>query len=237
MQGLFYDAPLIGVMELLHVSRQTGLLVADAEIPFNVSFVQGEVVDGGILDWLGLDAIYASPLLPEQGSFSFSVQEMQGVPLAAYDKITADWARYSDEWSQLCQVIGSPSAVFTGDLPLFDTPEGKSVRVVARSTHMPLFEVAERVAEGVENGKLTRLDTYAWFALRLKHQVGSGRGGRVAAALDGERTLGELVAQGYSAAELRAYMLDEIKFGLRFPGTGWVLRDLLWERQFQEQNK
>ena len=62
MQGLFVDAPLIGVLELLHVSRKTGVLTADAGMPFSLSFQEGQVSGGGIIDWQGLDAIYACPL-------------------------------------------------------------------------------------------------------------------------------------------------------------------------------
>lgn len=232
MQGLFFDAPLIGVLELLHVSQKTGVLNADAELPFSLSFRQGQIVEAGILDWRGLDALYACPLLSDQGSFSFSVRDSGGEMLAPYGKITADWARYSDDWSQLCGVIGSPSTVFQGDLPLFDLPGGRSAREVAASARLPLFEVAQRVAEGVRSGRLTPTGRFGWYGLRLRHQLGSGRGGRVAAALDRERDLGELTSQGFRPAELRDYLLGEIRAGLRFEGCGWVVRDVTWERQY-----
>ena len=237
MQGLFYDAPLIGVLELLHVSRKTGVLTADADLPFSLSFVDGEMTTGGILDWQGLDAIYACPLLPEQGSFSFAVQPGAGEMLAPYGKITADWARYSDDWSQICSFVGSPSALFRGTLPLFDTPEGRSIRAAARTAQLPLFEVAEKVVAALRAEKVVKVDRFSWYSLRLKHQLGSGRGGRVAAALDGERNMGELVEAGYSPSELRDYLIDEVRAGLRFQGCGWVLRDLLWEREFIERRR
>jgi Domain of unknown function (DUF4388) len=237
MQGLFFDAPLIGVLELIHVSRKTGVLVADAGLPFALSFKQGEVVSGGIIDWQGLDAIYTCPLLPDQGSFSFTVQPVEGEVLATYGKITADWARYSDDWRQICGLVGSPSILFRGDLPLFDGPEGSSIRAAAKSSQLPLFEVAERVVAGVKGGRLTALDRYSWYALRLKHQLGSGRGGRVAAALDGERSMGDLVDAGVPLSDLRDYLISEIRSGLRFPGCGWVIRDVLWEREFLEGRK
>ncbi|WP_424949536.1 DUF4388 domain-containing protein [Deinococcus sp.] len=237
MQGLFFDAPLIGVLELVHVSRKTGVLTADAGLPFTLSFQEGEVVMGGIIDWQGLDAIYACPLLPDQGSFSFTVQAVDGEALAPYGKITADWARYSDDWSQICAVVGSPSAMFRGNLPLFDSAEGRSIRAAARSAQLPLFEVAERVLAGVKAGRLSPVERYSWYSLRHKHQLGSGRGGRVAASLDGERNMGELVEDGFSVSELRDYLISEIRSGLRFSGCGWVLRDLLWEREFLEGRK
>ena len=159
MQGLFVDAPLIGVLELLHVSRKTGVLTADAGMPFSLSFQGGQVSGGGILDWQGLDAIYACPLLPGEGSFSFTVQAVEGEMLAPYGKITADWARYSDDWQQICAVVGSPSALVRGNLPLFDSDEGRSIRAASRSAQLPLFEVAERVLGGVRSGRLTPLDS------------------------------------------------------------------------------
>ncbi len=234
MQGLFFDAPLIGVLELLHVSRKTGVLTADAGMPFSLSFHEGQVSSGGILDWQGLDAIYACPLLPDRGSFSFAAQAVEGEMLAPYGKITADWARYSDDWQQICAVVGSPSALFRGNLPLFDSDEGRSIRAASRSAQLPLFEVAERVLGGVRSGRLTPLGRFSWYSLRLRHQPGSGRGGRVAGVLDGERNMGELVEAGLPANELRDYLISEIRAGLRFPGCGWVLRDLLWEREFLE---
>ena len=214
MQGLFVDAPLIGVLELLHVSRKTGVLTADAGMPFSLSFQEGQVSGGGILDWQGLDAIYACPLLPGEGSFSFTVQAVEGEMLAPYGKITADWARYSDDWQQICVVVGSPSALFRGNLPL--------------------FEVAERVLSGVRSGRLTPVGRFSWYSLRLRHQLGSGRGGRIAGVLDGERNMGELALAGFPVSELRDYLISEIRAGLRFPGCGWVLRDVLWEREFLE---
>ncbi len=75
------------------------------------------------------------------------------------------------------------------------------------------------------------MDRSAWYALKLRHQLGSGRGGRVAAALNGEKTMGDLLAEGFTVAELRDYLIFEIRAGLRFPGCGWVLRDLVWEKQ------
>ncbi len=234
MQGLFFDAPLIGVLELLHVSRKTGVLTADAGLPFSLSFLEGEVVTGGIIDWQGLDAIYACPLLPDQGSFSFAAQSVTGEGLASYGKVTADWARYSDDWSQICAVVGSPSAMFRGDLPLFDGAEGRSIRAASRSSQLPLFDVAERVLAGVKARRLEPVNRFSWYSLKHKHQLGSGRGGRVAAALDGERNMGELVEAGFPVSELRDYLIAEIRAGLRFTGCGWVLRDLLWEREFME---
>ena len=52
--------------------------------------------------------------------------------------------------------------------------------------------------------------------------------------LDGERNMGELALAGFPVSELRDYLISEIRAGLRFPGCGWVLRDVLWEREFLE---
>ncbi|MDL2345098.1 GTPase-activating protein, partial [Deinococcus sp. MIMF12] len=86
-------------------------------------------------------------------------------------------------------------------------------------------------AAAAERGQLSPTGRYAWFSLRLL--AGTRRTGTsaIADALDGERTLGELLALGHSVEDLRAYLLAEVRAGLRFPGTGWVLRDLIWEGQ------
>ncbi|CAM3369646.1 hypothetical protein DESA109040_09885 [Deinococcus saxicola] len=31
---------------------------------------------------------------------------------------------------------------------------------------------------------------------------------------------------------MRDYLLGELRLGLRFPGSGWVLRDLVWEQKY-----
>ncbi len=227
IQGLFSDVPLIGVLSLLHETGQTGVLDVDAEVPFTVAFSGGEVVEGGILDWTGLDAIHASPMLPERGSFSYANRNVTGRAIAPFEQFTTDWARISDEWQQIGAVLGSPSVVLSGPLPLFDQDKGRSVRAAARDAELPLFEVASRAADAVMQGKLRPTGRYAWFGLRLNHR--GQRRTPLARALDGNVNLGEVVERGFSAEEVRSYLLSEVQLGLRFSGSGWVLRDLVWE--------
>ncbi|WP_216317637.1 DUF4388 domain-containing protein [Deinococcus aestuarii] len=230
MQGLLSDLPLLGVLELINATRQTGVLDVQTGVPYTVAFVGGEIVGGGILDWLGVDAIQASPLLPVEGTFEFTPRGVTGSPLSPYGHFAADWARASDEWEQVCAVIGSPSRVFRGALPPLIGPAGRSVRDAAEGTGRPLFEVAQRVAAGVRGGRVEPTGEFAWSALRLQGGRPEGHS-PVAAALDGRRNLGELVAGGFDVREVRGYLLTQIRAGLRFPGSGWVLRDLIWEQQ------
>ncbi|WP_102125459.1 DUF4388 domain-containing protein [Deinococcus planocerae] len=230
MQGLLSDLPLMGVLELVNATRQTGVLDVQSEVPYTVAFVGGEIVGGGILDWLGVDAIQSSPLLPVEGTFEFTPRGVTGSPLSPYGHFAADWARASDEWEQVCAVIGSPSRVFRGVLPPYIGPAGRSVRDAAEGTGRPLFETAQRVAAGVREGRVEPTGDFAWSSLRLQAGRADGRS-PVAAALDGRRNLGELVAGGFDVREVRGYLLTQIRAGLRFPGSGWVLRDLIWEQQ------
>lgn len=227
MRGVLPDIPLIGVLELLHFSRKTGVLNVEAELPYTLAFMGGEIVEGGILDWLGLDAVYCSPLVPGAGRFVFQSRDVTGLPLSGFNMLSADWARFSDEWERLCAVIASPSRVLEGSVPYFE--EGRSVRSVARASNLPLFQVAETAAEGVRAGKLRLVERFAWFGLRLRRPNPRTELERL---LDGERSFGDLIAAGVGVPELRAYLLSELRAGLRFPGSGWVLRDLVWEEKY-----
>ncbi|WP_034384206.1 DUF4388 domain-containing protein [Deinococcus sp. YIM 77859] len=230
MQGLLSDLPLMGILELVNGTRQTGVLDVQAEVPYTVAFLDGEIVGGGILDWLGMDALHASPLLPQSGTFEFRPSAVTGSPLAPYDHFLTEWARVSDEWPQVCAAIGSPSRVFRGDLPLFDVPEGRSARAAARQAAAPLFEVAQALAEAFRQGRAEPTGRFAWHALRLRSGTTRVASSPVAQALDGERSLGEVIAGGLAEADVRAHLLAELQAGLRFPGSGWVLRDLVWEQ-------
>ncbi|GAA5512153.1 hypothetical protein Dcar01_00867 [Deinococcus carri] len=237
MQGLLSDLPLMGILELVNTTRQTGVLDVKADVPYTVAFVGGEIVGGGILDWLGVDAIQASPMLPREGSFEFRPSTVTGSPLAPYGHFTTDWARASDEWEQLCALIGSPSRVFRGQVPLFDSEEGRSVRAAARQAELPLFEVAQVLANAVRQGQVEPTGRYAWHTLRLRSGTTRSTPSPVAAALNGERNLGEVIASGLDEWTVRDYLLSEIRAGLRFPGSGWVLRDLIWEQKHLRRNE
>jgi len=233
MHGLLSDLPLMGIMELVNTTQQTGVLEVKAEVPFSVAFLGGEIVGGGILDWLGLDAIHASPLLPTEGDFEFRVSSVTGKSLGPYEHFTTDWARASDEWDQICAVIGSPSRVYRAEVPLFDVPEGRSVRAATREAERPLFEVAQMLTDAVRAGRAEATGRFAWHNLRLRSGTSpSASSSPVAAALDGENNLGEVIASGLAESQVRAHIIHEIRSGLRFPGSGWVLRDLVWEQKY-----
>ncbi|WP_371810150.1 DUF4388 domain-containing protein [Deinococcus sp. JMULE3] len=231
MQGLLSDVPLMGVLELIHTTRQTGVLDVQSDVPFTVAFMQGEVISGGILDWMGAEAIHASPILAESGTFRFEPRSVTGTPLAPYGHFSTDWARISDEWDQVCAVIGSPSQVFQGRVPLFDEPGGRSIRAVARDVEIPLFDVAQTVVQAVRDGKLTPTGRFEWSRLKLQPAGQRAALHPVARLLDGDRTLADAVESGTSVTDVREYLLGELRLGLRFSGSGWVMRDLVWEHR------
>ncbi len=232
MQGLLSNLPLLGILELIHTTRQTGVLDVQAEVPYTVTFVGGEIISGGILDWMGLDALYASPLLPESGTFDFTQRPVTGQPLGPYEHLSTDWARVSDEWEKVCEIIGSPSHCFHGDLFPFGTQGGFSVRGAARELDLPVFQTAQLVVGALKQGRVLPVDRYEWYRLRLQPAGQRARVHPVARHLNGKRTLGEAVHAGLPQCDVRDYLLGELRLGLRFPGSGWVLRDLVWEQRY-----
>ncbi len=246
MQGDLADLPLIGVLELIHFSRKSGVLDVNAPVPFTLSFSGGEVVAGGVLDWEGLDAIYTLPPTPERGRFAFSPESASDgadvqLPLKPFARLVGDWAHLADEWRRVRGVIGSPSRVLRPPTSSDQTgpyAHGRSVRAVARASGEPLFDVAKQAAEAAAAGRLELSDRYAWHALRLRHPRSHGPeqapGGSLERLLDGQLNLGELIDEGHPAEQLRAFLLRELRAGLRFPGAGWVLRDLAWEEEARE---
>lgn len=233
MQGLLNDLPLLGVLELIHGTRQSGVLELQAAVPATVAFAGGEIVSCGILDWLGEEALHATPLSPTSGSFAFTSRRITGQPLGPFTRVTTDWARANDEWTRICSVIGSPSQSFRGALPGFDGPDGQSVRSAARLVNAPLLQVAQVVERAVLSGTIQPIDRREWFRLQLNPAGPEATLSPVERHLRGDRTLGEAVQAGLNVAELRTYLLSEFRLGLRFPGSGWILRDLVWEQQFR----
>ena len=235
MRGLLSDLPLLGLLELVHESRQTGVLSVGGDLPYTVTFSQGEVVAGGVLDWLGLEALHTCPLSPPRGDFEFESRTIAGRPLQAYGPLLSEWARVSDEWERVCRSVGSPSRVFRGELPLFAQGEGRSVRAAARRSDRPLIDVAAEVAQAMQTGQLEATDQYAWFALVLRPSPAHGKH-PISAFLDGQRNLGDIAHHsGLGVGEVRRYLLGAIRRGLRFSGSGWVMRDLVWEEQSSSQ--
>lgn len=232
MQGLLSDLPLLGVLELIHTSRQTGVLEVGGEVPFTVAFNHGEIVAGGILDWLGTEALQSCPMSPSRGHFDFGAKPVMGTPLGPYGHFMTEWARVGDEWEELCAYITSPSRLFSGELPLFNELGGRSIRAAARKANRPLLDVAQEVAAAVREKRVQPLDRYAWFGLLIKADPRLGPDHQLNPHLTGDLNLGEVVATGQSIELVREYLLTALHQGLRFQGSGWVLRDLVWEMRY-----
>lgn len=235
MRGLLSDLSFLGVLDLIHATRQTGILHVQAHFPYTVTFLQGEIVSGGILDWFGEDALVACPVAPEEGKFEFQPKLIAGHAMGPYHYFVTEWARMNDEWEEICSVIGSPSRIYRGDLPLFDEERGRSVRAAARKSERPIFEVAKNLAEAVQQGRVEPVERYAWFGLLLRINPNNAKrmsNSALSGALNGERNLGCVVAAGHQVSEVRHYLYNALQKGLRFTGSGWVLRDLTWEMRY-----
>lgn len=232
MRGLLSDLSLVDILDLIHATRQTGVLHVKASFPFTVTFVQGEIVSGGILDWFGEDALAACPVAPEEGTFEFHPRFIAGQAVGPYDHFVTEWARMNDEWEEICEVIGSPSHIYCGDLPFFDDERGRSVRAAARKSERPVFEVAKQLAEAVRQGRVEPVERYAWFGLLLKAPQKRVQEHNLGGVLDGKHNLGHVVAAGHQISEVRRYLYSALQKGLRFAGSGWVLRDLAWEMKY-----
>lgn len=234
LRGQLQDLQLPDLLDLLHGTRQTGVLRVQAAVtgrhvlPFQLSLVRGEIVSGAVLDWLGLDALLSCPPDPQAGEFEFVVRPQGGTPLLPYAQLVAEWARVSDEWQRICAVIGSPSRRWQAPLPGFQATEGRSVRAALPQSNQSLIALAETLAQAVLGGQARPSGQFAWFGLRLDVTAPRLTGHPLAQLIDGQRDLGELAALSSTGAA-RAYLLAELEAGLRFPGCGWVWRDLLWE--------
>lgn len=243
MEGNLRDTPLSSVLELIHLTRQSGRVAVTGRIPLSLTVVQGEIVAGGILDWQGLEAIQSFELHASQGNFRFAPSSAQGLnqfhlPFAA---LMTDWARVNDEWARIRQVIDSPSRVleFSGPAqqPAHPFEGGKSIRSVSKAGGAGVFEVSHKAVPQVLSGELRLVERYAWMGLRVRHPaavvgfVPMDRGtNEIPLMLNGKRNLAELLEWGFSPAQMRGYLLGAISSGVvQVPGSGWLLRDLTWE--------
>lgn len=242
MEGDLKAIPLTEVLELVHAHRRSGVLeVRTGPLPLTLRFALGEVVGASILDWEGLDALFAFPLHPEEGVFRFvptrSPEATQA--LMPFSVLLGEWARVNDEWDRFRTLIDSPSRVLEAIRP--GEPYGaflggKSVRAAAKAWGVPLIIAMERAYMGVREGDLYPLRRYSWFALRIRHVGRKTKTleefGHLAALLDGSRNLGEIVAEGVPLGLVRRYLIRALaKEELTPPGRGWLLRDLLWEAE------
>ena len=243
MEGNLRDTPLSSILELIHLTKQSGRVAVAGHVPLSLTVVQGEVVAGGILDWQGLEAIQSFELHAAQGNFRFAPSSAQvlaqfTLPFAA---LMTDWARLNDEWARIRRVIDSPSRVLeyggAPQQPAHPFQGGKSIRSVSRASAASLFEVSSRAVPQLHSGELKLRDRYAWMGLRVRHPAAIGnftpisRGTEeIPLMLNGTRNLAELLEWGFSVADLRAYLLGAIQSGVvQVPGSGWLLRDLTWE--------
>ena len=244
MEGNLRDTPLSSVLELIHLTRQSGRVAVTGRVPLSLTVVQGEIIAGGILDWQGLAAIQSFELHASQGNFRFAPSSAQvlaqfNLPFAA---LMTDWAQVNDEWVRIRQVIDSPSRVleYSGPplQPAHPFQGGKSIRSVSKASDTGVFEVASRAAPQVLTGELKLKDRYAWMGLRVRHPAAAAgsftpvsRGSdEIPLMLNGQRNLAELLEWGFTPSHLRTYLLGAIQSGVvQVPGSGWLLRDLTWE--------
>ncbi len=236
MEGNLKTMPLVGLLEMLHSERKSGVLQVKTTPPLSLHLQVGEVVDGGILDWRGLDAIASYEIHTNEGAFGFKPGLQSGKVIMPMRTLLGEWARINDECQRFFDLIDSPSRVFeslegSGVYEVF--VGGRSVRTAAKKWDVPLVIAMERVWSGLQNGELTPLNRYVWYKLRIRHPRARRKGEGdedLIKMLDGEQNLGRLVAAGISPDRLRRYLIKGIMGGeLVFSGRGWLLRDLLWE--------
>lgn len=245
MEGELSVFPLTEALGLIYEHRHSGVLEVEVgPLPLTLRLQAGEVVGAAILDWEGLEALFTFPLHPKEGRFRFrpgpSGQERPLMPFAA---LLGEWARVNDEWERFRTLLDSPSRVLEAIRPkepyeVFGG--GKSVRAAAKAWGVPLLIAMERAYMGVREGDLYPLRRYAWYALRIRHQGKKSATleefSALAALLDGSRNLGEIIAQGVPVGLVRRYLVRGLTSGeLSPPGRGWLLRDLLWEMEKEEQ--
>jgi hypothetical protein len=213
-------------------------------LPLSLRFAAGEVVGAALLDWEGLEALFTFPLHPKEGPFRFQPGPAgEEKPLMPFSVLLGEWARVNDEWDRFRTLVDSPSRVLEAirpKPPLEVFEGGKSVRAAAKAWGVPLLIAMERAYMGVREGDLYPLRRYAWYALRIKHQGKRNRTleefGHLVTLLDGTRNLGEIIAQGVPVGLVRRYLVQGLASGeLTPPGRGWLLRDLTWEMEKEEE--
>ncbi len=243
MEGNLRDTPLSSVLELINLTKQSGRLQVAAELPLALSIAQGEVMAGNILDWSGLEAVQSFTLHASQGNFRFTPSS-QAVPAqftVTFSALMTDWARVNDEWARMLPILGSPSRMLEYNGTVQDTPHpfqgGKSIRSVARNLEANAFEVATRVMPLIPSKVLLLLEKFAWMGMKVQHPAarkGAGEGHgiqNVSSYLDGKRRLVDLLELGFRLDTLRAYLIEAVRTGeIEINGSGWLLRDLIWER-------
>jgi len=244
LEGNLNTMPLVNLLELLHDERKSGVLQIKTAPPLTIRLQVGEVVDGGILDWKGMEAIASYDIHTPEGEFVFEPGLQSGRVIMPMRTLLGEWARINDECHRFFGLIDSPSRVFEslGGSGLYEIfVGGRSVRTAARMWEVPLVIAMERVWTGLQQGELTPLNRYVWYKLRIRHPRARRKGEAdedLVKMMDGEHNLGQLVAAGISPDRLRRYLINGIMNGeLVFSGRGWLLRDLLWELEHRREIK
>ncbi|WP_457637293.1 DUF4388 domain-containing protein [Oceanithermus sp.] len=236
MEGNLKTMPLVSLLEMLHSERKSGVLKIKSTPPLSLYLQAGEVVDGGILDWRGFEAIASYDIHTSEGSFSFVPGLQSGKVIMPMPTLLGEWARINDECHRFFNLIDSPSRVFEslenrGPYEVFYG--GRSVRTAAKQWGVPLVIAMERVWTGLRSGELTPVNRYVWYKLRIRHPRARRKSETdedLIKMMDGKQNLGHLVAAGIDPDRLRRYLIKGIMSGdLVFSGRGWLLRDLLWE--------
>ena len=239
MEGSLDTMPLVDVLELIHMNRQTGVLSVKAELPLLLRFSSGEVVGGEILDWQGFEAVSTFPLYVESGQFAFVSARREGTPWMPFQEFITEWARLNDEWFELISNLHSslrivealheiePYTVFIG---------GKSIQKAARIWKVPLIEAMRTVKQGLKQRNLALLSRYSWQSMKISYPEAffvKQDPEVVTSWLNGQRSLAEIIAAGVPEEKVRCYLITALRNGnVVVPQQrGWFLRNLLWEAE------
>ncbi len=248
MEGNLQDTPLPSLLELIHLTKQSGRVQVTADVPLNLHVSNGEVISGEILDWEGLEAVQSFLLHLSNGQFRFypnvTVIEAANDFDIPFSLFMTDWARLNDEWARILPLIGSPSRVMEPTQVLGAVPHpfqgGKSIRSLAKALGVSSFEVAQNTLPWLLQGDLRLTSRFAWFGLRIQHSAASVKKlpksrttADIPAWLDGSRNMGEVLELGFQMNDVRQYLIQSLQSGeIQVQGSGWLLRDLTWELEY-----
>lgn len=248
MEGNLQDTPLPSLLELIHLTKQSGRVQISADVPLTLNVANGEVTSGQILDWQGLEAIQSFLLHHSSGQFRFypnaTVIEAAKVFDISFSKFMTDWARLNDEWARILPFIGSPSRVMEPTQTAGTVPHpfqgGKSIRFLAKALGVSSFEVAQNTLPWLQQGDLRLTNRFAWHGLRIQHAAASVKHlpksritADIPAWLDGSRNMGEVLELDFQINDVRQYLIQSLQSGeIQVQGSGWLLRDLTWELEY-----